>query len=58
MKVFQATLKTIFLVELFAMINFRLWSISLIMACKAEIARTLQIDTLQQKCMLSQLKGD
>jgi hypothetical protein len=58
MKVFVSASVYVFLAEIFTLIIFRLWSISLIMTDGGEIAKSLKMHFFEQKRILSQFEGD
>jgi hypothetical protein len=58
MKVFVSASVHFSLVEIFTLIIFRLWSISLIMTGDGEIAKSLKMHFFEQKCILSQFGDD
>jgi hypothetical protein len=58
MKVFVSVSMHVFLVEIFTLIIFRLWSISLIMTDEREIAKSLKMQLFKQKCIISQFDDD
>ena len=57
-KVFKSVLVLIFPVDIFMLIIFRLWSISLMMTDKGEISKTLKMDFFKKKCMISHSNDD
>ena len=58
MKVSKSVSMHFFLVEIFTLIIFRLWSISLIMTNEGEIAKSLKMHFSEQKCIISQFEDD